>query len=95
MAEKVALILFGLFIGVDLPDVRFDAAKEALDAPVAPRGTNRDALVANADQVQERLEHSAFKDQFVVGSDGAGFAMLTDGQAQMAHQCPAAHTGGS
>jgi hypothetical protein len=79
----------GWAVNVDLPDVRFDATKEALDAAVAPRGTNRDALVTNSDQRQERLEHRAFEDQFVVGSDGAGFSMLAYGQAQMANQCPA------
>ena len=79
----------GWAVNVDQPDVRFDATKEALDAAVAPRGTNRDALVTNSDQRQERLEHRAFEDQFVVGSDGAGFSMLAYGQAQMANQCPA------
>ena len=80
----------GWAVNVDQPDVRFDATKEALDATVAPRGTNRDALVANADQLQERREHRAFKGQFVVGADSAWFAMLADGQTQMANQRPAA-----
>lgn len=83
----------GWAVNVDLPHEWFDATKEALDAAVAPRGTNRDALVTNADQRQERLEHSAFEDQFVVGSYGTRFAMLADGQAQMANQCPAALVG--
>ena len=70
-------------MNVDLPDERFDATKEAFDPAVAPRGANRNALVANADQFQEGLEHSAFEDEFVVGSDGARFAILADGQAQV------------
>ena len=80
----------GWAVHMDLPDVRFDATKEAFDSPVAPRGANRDALVANADQLQERREHRAFEDELVVGADGAWFAMLADGQAQMAHQRPGA-----
>lgn len=80
----------GWAVNVNLPDVRFDATKEAFDAPVAPWGANRDALVANADQVQERREHRAVEDQFVVGSYGARFSMLADRQTQMANQRPAA-----
>jgi hypothetical protein len=80
----------GWAVNVDMSDVRFDATKEAFDAPVAPRGANRDALVTNADQLQERREPSALEDEFVVGSYGAWFAMLADGQTQMANQRPAA-----
>lgn len=76
-------------VNADLPDERFDATKKTFDSTVAPRGTNWDALVTNADQVQEGLEHSAFEDEFVVGSNSKGFAMLTDGQAQVANQRPA------
>jgi hypothetical protein len=80
----------GWAVNVDLPDVRFDATKEAFDSTVAPRGANRDALVTNADQLQERREHRAFEDELVICSYGARFAMLADGQAQVANQRPAA-----
>ncbi len=80
----------GWTVNVQLLDERFDPPKEAFDSTVAPRGANRNALVANADQFQEGLEHRAFEDQFAVGSDGVGFAILADGQAQVANQRPAA-----
>lgn len=77
-------------VNVQLLDERFDPAKEAFDSTVAPWSANWDALVPNADQFQERLEHRAFEDQFVVSADGSRFAVLADGQAQVANQCPAA-----
>lgn len=80
----------GWAVNVQLLDERFDPTKEALDLAVAPGGTNRNALVTNVDQLQEGLERSTFEDQFVVSSDGVGFAVLADGQAQVADQCPAA-----
>ena len=80
----------GWAVNLDLPDERFDPTKEAFDPAVAPGGANRNALVTNADQLQEGLEYSAFEDQFVVSADGVGFAMLADGQAQVADQRPAA-----
>ncbi len=80
----------GWAVNVDLPDERLDTTKEAFYATIAPRSTNWDALVTNADQLQERLEHSAFEDQFVVSADGSGFAILADSQAQVANQRPAA-----
>lgn len=46
--------------------------------------------MTNADQFQERLEHSAFEDEFVVSADGSGFAVLAYGQGQVTNQCPAA-----
>ena len=77
-------------VNVQLLDERFDPTKEALDLAVAPGGADWNSLVTNADQLQEGLEHSAFEDQFVVSADGVGFAILADGQAQVADQRPAA-----
>jgi len=54
-----------LAVNVDLSDERFDATEEAFDAAVAPRRTNWDALVSNADQLQERFECSAAEHCFV------------------------------
>lgn len=45
------------------------------------------------DQLQEHFEYSTAEHGFVVGSNGAGFAILTDGQAQVADQRPAALVG--
>lgn len=83
----------GWAVNVDLSDERFDATEEAFDAAVAPRCAYRDALVSNADQLQEGFERSAAEHRFVVGANGAGFAILTDGQAQVADQRPAAFVG--
>ena len=83
----------GWAVNVDLPDKRFDATEEAFDAAVAPRCANWDALVSNADQLQEGFERCAAEYGFVVGSNGARFAILTDGQAQVADQRPAALVG--
>ena len=69
----------GWAVNVDLPDVRFDATKEAFDSTVAPWRANWDALVINADQPQERREHRAVEDELVVSPDGTWFAMLPDG----------------
>ncbi len=77
-------------VNVQLVDERFDPAKEAFDPTVAPRSTNWDALVTNANYLQEHLEYGAFEDQFVVGTDGTRFAMLADGQAQVTNERPAA-----
>lgn len=93
--EKVShlvecILQTGWAVNLDLPDERFDPTKEAFDVAVAPGGADWNSLVTNADQLQEGLEHSAFEDQFVVGADGVGFAMLADGQAQVADQRPAA-----
>lgn len=46
--------------------------------------------MTNADQLQEGLEHSAFEDELVVSADGVGFAVLPDGQTQVADQRPVA-----
>lgn len=83
----------GWVVNGDLSDKRFDATEEAFDAAVAPRCANWDAPVSNADQLQEGFERCAAEYGFVVGSNGAGFAILTDGQAQVADQCPAALVG--
>ena len=93
--EKVShlverILQTGWAVNLDLPDERFDPTKEAFDVAVAPGGADLNSLVTNADQLQECLEHSAFEDQFVVSADGEGFAMLADGQAQVADQRPAA-----
>ena len=80
----------GWAVNLDLPDERFDPTKEAFDVAVAPGGADWNSLVTNADHLQEGLEHRAFEDQFVVSADGMGFAMLADGQAQVADQLPAA-----
>lgn len=93
--EKVShlverILQTGWAVNLDLPDERFDPTKEAFDVAVAPGGADWNSLVTNADQLQEGLEHRAFEDQFVVSSDGVGFAMLGDGQAQVADQRPAA-----
>ena len=69
----------GWAVNDDLSDERFDATEEAFDAAVAPRRANWDALVSNADQLQERFEYSTAEHGFVVGSNGAGFAIPTDG----------------
>ena len=64
-------------VNLDLADERFDPTKEAFDVAVAPGGANRNALMTNADQLQEGLEHRTFEDQFVVSADGVadkGFA---------------------
>ena len=83
----------GWAVNVDLPDERFDPTEEAFDAAVAPRCAKWDALVSNADQLQEGFEHCAAEHCFVVASNGAGFTILTDGQAQVAYQRPAALVG--
>ncbi len=93
--EKVShlverILQTGWAVNLDLPDERFDPTKEALDVAVAPGGADWNSLVTNADQLQEGLEHRAFENQFVVSADGVGFAMLADGQAQVADQRPAA-----
>lgn len=93
--EKVShlverILQTGWAVNLDLPDERFDPTKEAFDVAVAPGSADWNSLVTNADQLQEGLEHSAFEDQFVVGADSVGFAMLADGQAQVADQRPAA-----
>ena len=83
----------GWAVNVDLSDERFDATEEAFDTAVAPRRANWDALVSNADQLQERFEYSTAEHCFVVGSNGAGFAILTDGQAHVPDQRPTALVG--
>ena len=83
----------GLAVNVDLSDERFDATEEAFDASVAPRCAYWDALVSNAEQFQEGFERCAAEHCFVVGSNGAGFAILTDGQAQVTDQRPTALVG--
>ena len=93
--EKVShlvdrILQTGWAVNLDLPDERFDTTKEAFDLVVAPGGANRNALMTNADQLQEGLEHRAFEDELVVSADGLGFAVLADGQAQVADQRPAA-----
>lgn len=93
--EKVShlverILQTGWAVNLDLPDERFDSTKEAFDVAVAPGGADWNSLVTNADQRQEGLEHRTFEDQFVVSADGVGFAMLADGQAQVADQRPAA-----
>jgi hypothetical protein len=93
--EKVShlverILQTGWAVNLDLPDERFDPTKEAFDVAVAPWSADWNSLVTNADQLQEGLEHRAFEDQFVVSADGVGFAMLADGQAQVADQRPAA-----
>ncbi len=80
--EKVShlvdrILQTGWAVNLDLPDERFDPTKEALDLAVAPGGSNRNALMTNADQLQEGLEHRAFEDQLVVSADGVGFAEST------------------
>jgi len=77
-------------VNLYLPDERFDTTEEAFDLAVAPGGANRNALMTNADQLQEGLERSAFEDELVVSADGVGFAVLADGQAQVADKRPAA-----
>lgn len=95
MVEEVSdfikcILQTGWAVNLDLPDERFDPTKEALDVAVAPGGADWNSLVTNADQLQEALEYSAFEDQLVVSADGVGFALLADGQAQVADQRPAA-----
>lgn len=41
------------------PLERFDPTKKTFDSTVAPRSTNRDTLMTNADRLQQRLEHQA------------------------------------
>lgn len=93
--EKVShlverILQTGWAVNLHLPDERFDPTKEAFDVAVAPGGADWNSLVTNADQLQEGLEYNAFEDQFVVSADGVGFAVLADGQAQVADQRPAA-----
>lgn len=93
--EKVShlverILQTGWAVNLDLPDERFDPTKEAFDVAVAPGSADWNSLVTNADQLQEGLEHRAFEDQLVVSADGLGFAVLADGQAQVADQRPAA-----
>lgn len=42
--------------------------------------------MTNADQLKEGFENRTFEDELVVSADGVGFAVLADGQAQVADQ---------
>lgn len=77
-------------VNVELPDHGFDAAKEALDPPIEPGGTNRNGLFTHSGQLQKRSKQPAVEHGHVVGTDGTGFAILANGKAQMLDQLPVA-----
>lgn len=69
---------------------RFQGSEQSLDSSVLPGRACLDALVPNADQLQESGEDPTGKDDLVICAYATRLAMPTDGQAQVTQQRPAA-----
>jgi len=76
-----------------LAQQRLQGSKQALNPAVAPGRAHGRALVADADQAQERSEVEAGEHDLAVGADAPGLAVSANGQAQVAWHRPTALVG--
>lgn len=73
-------------LDMDLVELLFQRAKQALDSSVLPRAVQINALMADVAGLQTLAEAGASEAAFVVCADAFGFSLLGNGAFQMIGQ---------